>query len=75
MQSQSLLSSHEAILRSEFATVAVEVDSQANSPRLRITNLDNGATIFLDPLELACLAELQHEDLAQFVEPPPDYDY
>ena len=56
-------------LTSEFAAVAVEVDTQANGPRLRITNLNNGREVYLDPLELASLTWLSHDDLGPFLDP------
>jgi hypothetical protein len=39
-------------LTSEFGAVSVAVDNEANGPRLRIENLQNRQTIYLDPLEL-----------------------
>ena len=50
---------HEGVVvANEFAAVRVRLDTTANGPRLRVEDLDGGATTFLEPLELAsfCLA-------------------
>jgi hypothetical protein len=60
---------HRLELASEFASVTVEVDTQANGPRLRIENLHNRQVVYLDPLELACLTWLTHEHLGPFLDP------
>jgi hypothetical protein len=57
------------MLANEFAAVAVEVNTNANGPRLRIVNLGNGRSTFLDPLEVASLTWLTHEDLGPFLDP------
>jgi hypothetical protein len=57
------------MLANEFASVAVEVDNQGNGPRLRIVNLGNRRSSYLDPLELASLTWLTHEDLGPFLDP------
>jgi hypothetical protein len=56
-------------LASEFASVSVEVDLAANGPRLRIENRHNRRTVFLDPLEVASLTWLTHEQLGPFLDP------
>ena len=56
-------------LASEFASVAVEVDFVANGPRLRIENRQNGRVVYLDPLELASLTWLTHDQLGPFLDP------
>lgn len=56
-------------LTSEFASVLVGIDRGANGPRLCIENRQNGAAIFLDPLELASLTWLRHRDLGPFLDP------
>jgi hypothetical protein len=56
-------------LSSEFASVSVEVDLAANGPRLRIENRHNRRTVFLDPLEVASLTWLTHEQLGPFLDP------
>jgi len=57
------------ILKSEFAKVTVELDESANGPRLMIRDEFSQRAIYLDPLELASIAWLDHEDLAPFVDP------
>lgn len=56
-------------LANEFASVLVSLDHDGNGPRLRIENRQNGLVIHLDPLELASLTWLRHEDLAPFLDP------
>lgn len=56
-------------LSSEFGSVAVEVDRQANGPRLRIENQQNRRVVYLDPLELASLTWLTHDHLGPFLDP------
>ena len=56
-------------LRSEFAVVSVEIDNQANGPRLLIEDRRTGRTIYLDPLELESLTLCEHRDLATFLNP------
>lgn len=70
------------ILTSEFASVEIVPDFAANGPRLRVENRQNGRAIYLDPLELATLTWLEHDDLGPFMDPstmgwsniPPDSD-
>ena len=57
------------VLTSEFASVAVDLDTDANGPRLRIENQQNRRVVYLDPLELASLTWLTHEHLGPFLDP------
>ena len=57
------------IVRNEFAAVRVEIDHSANSGRLRIEDLQSGACIYLDALELASLASATHAMLAFLQDP------
>jgi hypothetical protein len=59
----------DAIVRNEFAAVRVEIDRSANSPRLRVEDLQSGACIFLDALELASLASATH-GMIEFLQDP-----
>ena len=54
----------DTILRlvSEFAAVEVGRDDRGNGPRLMIRDTQSGRCVFLDPLELAALAWMRHED-------------
>lgn len=54
-------------LNNEFAAVEVELDTRANSPRLKITNLRSGQVGYLDPLELERLSAARHADLTWIV--------
>ena len=56
-------------LSSEFGSVALEVDTRGNGPRLRIENQHNRRVIYLDPLEVASLTWLTHERLGPFLDP------
>jgi len=56
-------------LTSEFAAVAVSRDDSGNGPRLLIRDLRTGRETLLDPLELAALTWVRHEELAPFLDP------
>ncbi|MGZ6253195.1 MAG: hypothetical protein ACXWM1_09015 [Candidatus Binataceae bacterium] len=56
-------------LASEFAAVEVGRDDRGNGPRLMIRDTQSGRSVFLDPLELAALAWIRHEDLSPFLDP------
>ncbi|HEY1971198.1 MAG TPA: hypothetical protein VGH89_24800 [Pseudonocardia sp.] len=56
-------------LSNEFAAVEVELDTGANSPRLKITDLRGGTVGYLDPLELERLSAARHVDLTWIVSP------
>jgi hypothetical protein len=57
------------VLTSEFASVTVERDDRGNGPRLMIRDMRNGRTVFLDPLELAALVWVRHDELEPFLDP------
>ena len=57
------------LLRNEFATVLLEVDAEANSPRLKITDVRTGRAGYLDPLALERLSRARPSDLASIVSP------
>ncbi len=50
------------VLRSEFAAVRVSVDRRANGPRLLVEDLEDGARVHLDPLELASLSHARDDE-------------
>ena len=56
-------------LASEFAVVEVGRDDRGNGPRLMIRDTRSGRCVFLDPLELAALVWVRHEDLLVFLDP------
>ena len=56
-------------LKSEFASVEVELDDRGNGPRLLIRDARTGRSVLLDPLELASLACARHEELRAFLDP------
>jgi hypothetical protein len=57
------------VLSSEFASVEIALDNRGNGPRLMIRDARNGRSVFLDPLELAALAWVRHEELLPFLDP------
>jgi hypothetical protein len=58
------------ILANEFAAVAVDIDNNANGPRLRVVDLLRGSrTVYLDPVNLEALVWLDAADLAEMSEP------
>jgi hypothetical protein len=56
-------------LTSEFASVEIERDDRGNGPRLLIRDAQTGMRVLLDPLELAALARVRHDELAPFLDP------
>ncbi len=56
-------------ITNEFASVRVELDTEAKGPRLRVEDLSTGMAIYLDPLELQALAWATHKDLTVFARP------
>ena len=56
-------------LSSEFASVEIALDDRGNGPRLMIRDARNDRCVYLDPLELAALAWLRHEELLPFLDP------
>jgi hypothetical protein len=54
---------------SEFASVALSVDHDANGPRLRIEDRKTGHVGYLDALELETLAWLPEGALYKFLDP------
>jgi len=57
------------MLANEFAAVAISRDDTGNGPRLLIRDLRTGRVTLLDPLELAALTWVRHEELAPFLDP------
>jgi len=60
------------VVNSEFADVAVAVDSTANGPRLRLEDRRTGRVRFLDALELETIIWLPEGHLAQLLDPSAD---
>jgi hypothetical protein len=56
-------------LTSEFAAVQIERDDSGNGPRLKIQDLRSGRSVLLDPLELAALVWVRHDELLRFLDP------
>lgn len=44
----------------EYATVAVDLDEQGNSPRLRVKSLRDGHEVALDAAALSLLCQMDH---------------
>ena len=53
----------ENVLDSEFAQVAVKLDTSGNAPRLRLQDLRSGRVRYLDALELETVIWLPDERL------------
>ncbi|ALE78596.1 hypothetical protein ACIGG9_27235 [Pseudonocardia alni] len=60
------------IVGNEFAEVAVRVDDEANSRRLRIEDLKTGRVRYLDALELETLVWLPEGHLHKLLDPSSD---
>lgn len=52
------------LIENEFARVLLSIDSEGNSPRLRIDVPETGETGYLDALSLERLAGLSQDELA-----------
>jgi hypothetical protein len=59
-------------VENEFAQVAVTVDGEANSPRLRLEDLKSGRVRYLDALELETLVWLPAGHLRALLDPSAD---
>jgi hypothetical protein len=62
----------EGIVRNEFASVSVSLDTRGNSPRLRVEDLRTGRVRFLDALELETLIWLPDMSLTALMDPSHD---
>ena len=60
------------VVDSEFADVSVEVDSTANTPRLRLEDRRTGRVRFIDALELETVVWLPDGHLTQLLDPSAD---
>ena len=60
------------LVESEFAQVSVNVDTQGNSPRLRLEDLRTGRVRYLDALELETIVWLPEGKMAQLLDPSAD---
>jgi hypothetical protein len=60
------------LVESEFAQVSVNIDNEANSPRLRLEDLRTGRVRYLDALELETIVWLPEGKLAQLLDPSAD---
>jgi hypothetical protein len=56
-------------LINEFAAVEITRDDHGNGPRPMIRDLQTGQEAYLDPLELAALAWIRHEELLPLLDP------
>lgn len=61
-----------SVIGSEFAHVAVSIDDEANSPRLRVEDLRTGRVRFLDALELETIVWLPDDRLNRLLDPSSD---
>jgi hypothetical protein len=59
----------ENVLDSEFAQVAVKLDTSGNAPRLRLEDLRSGRVRYLDALELETIIWLPDERLTSLLDP------
>jgi hypothetical protein len=57
------------IIASEFAEVAVSLDTDANGPRLRVEDLRGGRVRHLDALELESVVWLSDERARELLDP------
>lgn len=62
------MTTREEVLRNDFGVVQIEAFSDSHAG-LQIMDMRTGQTIFLDPLELECLAWASHQDLRSLLDP------
>ena len=60
------------VVGNEFAEVAVRIDGEANSRRVRVEDLHSGRVRYLDALELETLVWLPAGHLQQLLDPSAD---
>ena len=60
------------VVESEFAQVSVNIDTEGNSPRLRLEDLRTGRVRYLDALELETIVWLPVGRLADLLDPSAD---
>ena len=60
------------VVGNEFAEIAVAVDAEGNSTRLKITDLRTGRVRLLDALELEAIVWLPDGHLASLLDPSAD---
>lgn len=60
------------VVESEFASLVVRVDAEANALRLRIEDLRTGRVRFLDALELETIVWLPDGRLEELLDPSHD---
>lgn len=57
------------VVESEFASIAVRLDQEGNSVRLRLEDLRTGRVRFLDALELESIIWMAEGHLTQLLDP------
>jgi hypothetical protein len=57
------------VAESEFASIEVALDTQANGPRVRIVDLRTGVERSLDPLVLESIVWASEHQLAELLDP------
>ena len=57
------------LLKNEYASVKVTVDTEGKGTRLKVEDVSSGSVIYLDPIELQALAWATKDDLSIFTRP------
>jgi hypothetical protein len=60
------------LVDSEFASVSVTINADANGPRLRLEDTRSGRVRYLDALELEAIIWLEDGHLAKLLDPSAD---
>lgn len=60
------------VVENEFATIAVKLDGEGNSVRLRVSDLRGGRVRYFDPLQLEALVWLDDTRLEALLDPSHD---
>ncbi|HYU83400.1 MAG TPA: hypothetical protein VEK80_01230 [Kribbellaceae bacterium] len=68
----SIVGAADGYVENEFASIAVSLDGEGNSMRLRVEDLRGGRVRFFDPLQLESLVWLADERLESLLDPSAD---
>jgi hypothetical protein len=68
----SIQGSADGYVENEFASIAVSLDDDGNSVRLRVQDLRGDRVRFFDPLQLESLVWLSDERLEALLDPSAD---
>ena len=57
------------ILKNEFSAIRIELNQDANGPRLKIEDLKSGRCHYFDPIEMEGLVWTEKSEFLEFMDP------